>query len=68
MPVGVEDQGQFPAGPVELAQDRGRVRRVDAGGQASGVVAHQEAVVVGEAGELVDGDRHGGLPALVCWI
>jgi hypothetical protein len=32
------------------------------------VVAHQEAVIVRKAGELVDGDRHGFLPASVSSI
>ena len=37
------------------------VRRVDAGGLAGGVVADEEAIVVGKAGELADGEGHGCL-------
>ena len=58
MPVGVENQRQLPAQPAELAQDCARVRRVDAGREAAGLVADQEAVVVLKAGKLVDGERH----------
>ena len=65
VPVGVEDEGQLPAQPVDLAQDGGGVRGVDAGGQPARLVADQEAVVVGEAGELVDGQGHGLLSCVL---
>ena len=65
MPVGVEDQVELPAEGVQLAQDRRGVRRVDAGGQTAGVITHQEAVVVREAGKLMDGDRHVSLQAFL---
>ena len=58
VPVGVEDQGQFPAELFQFGQDHLGVGRVDTGGQAGGVVADQEAVIVGKARKLVDGDRH----------
>ncbi len=59
MPVGVENQVEPPAQALQFGQDRRRVRRVDAGGLAGGVVADEESVVVGKAGELVDSERHG---------
>jgi hypothetical protein len=61
MPVRVEDVGQLPALLVEGAQDRSDLGRVDARRHARGVVVDEEAVVVGQAGELMDLEpRHGG--------
>ena len=59
MPVGVEDEVQAPAGVLRRRQDRGGVGGVDAGGLAAGLVADEEAVVVGKAGELADSQGHG---------
>jgi hypothetical protein len=58
VPVGVEDQGDRPAEAVGLAQDGVRVGRVHAGDQPAVLVAGEEAVVVGEAGEEADVERH----------
>ena len=44
-----------PAAGVQVGQDGLGVRRVDRGDLAGGVVAHQKAVVVDQAGELTDG-------------
>ena len=60
VPVGVEDMGQGPAQRLQFAKDGGRVRGVDTGGLAGRVVADQKAVVVGQAGELMDGQGHIG--------
>ncbi len=59
MPVGVEDHVQPPTQPLELGQDRVRVGGVDAAGLPAPFVPDQEAVVVVQAGELVDLERHG---------
>ncbi len=60
VPVGVHHQGQGPAEPLQLAQDGLGVGGVD-GRHLSGVlVARQEAVVVVEAGKLMDLERHDG--------
>ena len=62
VPVGVHDQAEGPAGGLQRRQHGVGVRRVDGGGQARGLVPHQIAVVVGQAGELVYGDGHGRRP------
>ena len=59
VPVGVEHQVQRPAQLAELGQDGVGVGRVDTGCLPRRTVAHKKAVVVGEAGKLVDGDGHG---------
>ena len=46
VPMGIEDQGQLPAQLFQFAQDDLGVGRVDAGGQASGVITDQIAVIV----------------------
>ena len=61
VPVRVQNVGQGPAQGLQFAQDGGGVRRVDAGRLAGRVIADQEAVVVGQAGKLVDGESHDGL-------
>ena len=54
VPVGVPDGGNAPALGVGLAQVGLGVGRIDAHGFAALRVVQQEAVVVAEAGELVD--------------
>ncbi len=58
VPMGVEDQVEPPSQPLQLGQDGLGVGRVDTAGPAGGPVADQEGVVVLQAGELVDLERH----------
>ena len=60
MPVGVEDEVEpVPSLRPQSGEDRLGVGRVDATHRAAGLVAHEEAIVVGEAGKLADGQAHG---------
>ncbi len=62
VPVGVQDQVQAPSQRLQFGQDRLGVGRVDAAGLAARLVADQETVVILQAGELVDLQRHGRHP------
>src|SRR5690606_33260051 len=59
MPVGVQDHVEPPpVRSLQLGQDRVGVRRVDRGDEARCRIPDQEAVVVGQAGELADVEGH----------
>ena len=62
MPVGIEDEIQLPPLPFQGGENGAGVRRVDGRGLAGGFVAREEAIVVLQAGELADNERHGGAP------